>query len=128
MHMIGENLNYHKRITAKRRKRDGSACICSGLRELKPFLNEIGQLTAFPAKHKKQLMALWYLAEKIEPCKEYTKPEINGIINSWHTFGDQATLRRELINKQLLFRNRECSRYWAEKDKGSLEDFINDHI
>ena len=44
------------------------------LRELKPFLNEIGQLTAFPAKHKKQLMALWYLAEKIEPCKEYTEP------------------------------------------------------
>ena len=66
------------------------------LRELKPFLNEIGQLTAFPAKHKKQLMALWYLAEKIEPCKEYTEPEINGIINSWHTFGDQATLKGSL--------------------------------
>lgn len=47
-------------------------------------------------------MALWYLADKIDMDREYSEPEINSLINSLHTFGDQATLRRELINKRLL--------------------------
>ena len=36
------------------------------LRELKPFINDKGQLTSYPAKYKKKLMALWYLADKID--------------------------------------------------------------
>ena len=38
--------------------------------ELLPFLNERGQLTALPAKHKKKLMALWYLAGKLEAGRQ----------------------------------------------------------
>ena len=36
--------------------------------ELKPFLNEKEQLTALPAKHKKKLLALYYLSGKVEPA------------------------------------------------------------
>ena len=87
------------------------------LRELKPFINDKGQLTSYPAKYKKKLMALWYLADKI-----------NSLINSLHTFGDQATLRRELINKRLLFRSTDCSRYWAEENDDTFEAFMQRFI
>ena len=96
--------------------------------ELLPFLNERGQLTALPAKHKKKLMALWYLADKIDMDCEYSEPEINSLINSLHTFGDQATLRRELINKRLLFRSTDCSRYWAEENDDTFEAFMQRFI
>lgn len=98
------------------------------LRELKPFINEEGQLTSYPAKYKKKLMALWYLADKIDMDREYSEPEINSLINSLHTFGDQATLRRELINKRLLFRSTDCSRYWAEENDDTFEAFMQRFI
>lgn len=44
------------------------------LRELKPFINDKGQLTSYPAKYKKKLMALWYLADKIDMDREYSEP------------------------------------------------------
>lgn len=94
------------------------------LRELKPFINEEGQLTSYPAKYKKKLMALWYLADKIDTGREYSEPEINSL----HTFGDQATLRRELINKRLLFRSTDCSRYWAEENDDTFEAFMQRFI
>ena len=98
------------------------------LRELKPFINDKGQLTSYPAKYKKKLMALWYLADKIDMDCEYSEPEINSLINSLHTFGDQATLRRELINKRLLFRSTDCSRYWAEENDDTFEAFMQRFI
>ena len=33
---------------------------------------------------------------------------------SSYTFGDPATLRRELVNMKLLGRESDCSRYWKE--------------
>lgn len=98
------------------------------LRELKPFINEEGQLTSYPAKYKKKLMALWYLADKIDTGREYSEPEINSLINSYHTFGDQATLRRELIDKGLLLRSADCSRYWAEENDDTFEAFMQRFI
>lgn len=49
--------------------------------DLKPFLDENLRLTAIPAKNKKKLSALYYLAEKIEPYRDYTEPEINDILD-----------------------------------------------
>ena len=71
-----------------------------------------GRLTAFPAKQKKKLLALWYLASQIAPGRTYTEPEINALLNEWTRFRDPATLRRELYNKMLLNRTTDCSRYW----------------
>ncbi len=68
---------------------------------------EDGCLTAFPAKHKKKLAALWYLAGKLEADRQYTEQEINDLLDEWTLFHDPATLRRELYNKQLLDRTAE---------------------
>ena len=46
--------------------------------ELRPFLNEQGQLISLPAKNKKKLLAIWYLAERIPARRTFTEAEING--------------------------------------------------
>lgn len=95
--------------------------------ELLPFLNERSQLTALPAKHKKKLMALWYLAGKLEAGRQYTEPEINDLLDGWTTFHDPATLRRELYNKHLLSRTEDCRWYWKETT-APLAAFIAEYI
>ena len=72
-------------------------------------------MTALPAKHKKKLMALWYLAGKIEAGRQYTEPEINDLLDEWTRFHDPATLRREMYNRRLLDRCADGSAYWAEE-------------
>ena len=80
-----------------------------------PFLDENGKLKSYPTKQKKKLVALEYLATKLEADRIYTEKEINRIINSWCIFQDPATLRREMYNNHLLYRTKDCSQYWAEK-------------
>ena len=83
-----------------------------GLAGLTPFLDENGRLSAFPAKHKKKLLALWYLAGKIESGRQYSEPEINDLLDEWTLFHDPTTLRREIerpiaaaIGKMKVFRH-----------------------
>lgn len=91
---------------------------------LAPFLDAQGRLTAFPAKNKKKLLALWYLSSKIEAGQQYTEAQINDLLDLWTTFHDPATLRRELYNKHLLNRTANCMQYWRENEALSLVDFI----
>lgn len=98
------------------------------LLELKSFLDEEGRLTAMPAKHKKKLAALWYLAEKIEAGRQYSEAEINELLDKWAIFRDHATLRRELYNKYLLNRTADCKLYWKEEKTRSFEEFIKKYI
>ena len=39
--------------------------------ELRAFLDEKGRLTSLPTKFKKQLCAVWYLADKLEQTRDY---------------------------------------------------------
>lgn len=98
------------------------------IKELKSFLNEDMQLTALPAKHKKQLVAFYYLATKIDAKQKYTEMQINEVLNRWAIFGDPATLRREMYNKRLLNRTNDCTSYWKEENIPSLDDFIASNI
>lgn len=92
--------------------------------ELAPFLDPTGRLIRLPAKHRKKLLALWMLAEKIEPGRTYTEPELNDLLDQQTLFHDPATLRRELFNKRLLNRTPDCSRYWKEEPVPPLEEFL----
>ena len=98
------------------------------LSELTPFLDTAGRLIALPAKNKKKLAAIWYLAQKIEPGKQYSEPEINDLLDEWALFRDHATLRRELYNKRLLNRTADCSLYWKSDNIPPLEEFIENYI
>lgn len=98
------------------------------LRELLPFLNERGQLKNWPAKRKKKLMALWYLAGRIEAEKIYSEPEINDLLDEWTAFHDPATLRRELYNHFLLNRLSDGRQYWRTEEIPPLETFLSTYL
>ena len=98
------------------------------LAELSPFLTPDGRLTALPAKHRKKLAALWYLAGKLDAGRQYTEPEINDLLDAWTLFHDPATLRRELYTKRLLDRSADCRSYQRAGTLPPLADFISSHI
>lgn len=98
------------------------------LSDLAPFLDREGRLISFPAKHKKKLIALWYLAGKIEADRQYTESEINALLDEWTLFHDPATLRRELYNKRLLNRTTDCSSYRKADNIPAFEEFIKHYV
>ena len=92
--------------------------------ELTPFLDGDERLRSFPAKHKKKLLALWYLAGKVEAGRQYTEAELNELLNAWTLFHDPATLRRELYNKRLLERTPDGGRYWRAEPFPELAEIL----
>ena len=96
--------------------------------EIKAFLDEQGRLKALPSKRKKALAAVYYAGSKLEAGREYTESEINDVIDDWTAYHDPATLRRELYNKRLLNRTKDCSRYWKAENVPSVEAFLAENI
>ncbi|BAL00370.1 hypothetical protein OBV_31710 [Oscillibacter valericigenes Sjm18-20] len=78
-----------------------------------PFLDDAGRITQLPSKQKPRLAVLEYLAGKFELNCIYSEQQVNEICNRWHTFGDHFILRRELVDNDLLNRERDGSRYWC---------------
>jgi hypothetical protein len=74
---------------------------------LRDFFEE-GPLKEIPATRKKRDVILRWLAERFEPGRVYTEPEVNELLKRYHP--DAATLRRELIGYKLL--GREHGAYW----------------
>ena len=94
---------------------------------IKNFLDEDNRLIAFPAKRKMKMFALCYLAGKFEPRKRYTEKEFNEILNQWHTFGDPATLRRELYNNRFIDRENNGQAYWLEETQPDLKELMKQY-
>jgi hypothetical protein len=80
--------------------------------ELKNHLDSEGRLTLWPSKRTLQLVALDYLASKLEVGKVYSEKEVNTLLDQHHTFKDAALLRRELYERGLLNRAKDGSEYW----------------
>ena len=103
------------------------------LRELQPFLNERGQLKNWPAKKKRKVLALWYLAGQMEMGKVYSEAEINTLLDELKEStqkyeDDPATLRRELFNHFLLNRTADGRQYWRAEEIPSLEAFLTKYL
>ena len=92
--------------------------------ELRSFLDERGRLTAMPSKYKRQLMAVWYLAGKLEAGRIYTQDELGDALDAWHTFHDPAALRRYMVDLGLAERERDGSCYRRIDTLPSLEEFL----
>jgi hypothetical protein len=88
--------------------------------------DEQARLVRLPNKLTVQRLAMWWLWTIFEAGRTYTEREVNAILNAHHTFGDQATLRRELVNMKLLDRKPDCSVYWKEPaiPEGDAQDFL----
>ncbi len=83
--------------------------------------DERGRLTRWPNKFAVQRIALWALWQRFDARRSYSEREVNAVINTWATYGDHATLRRELINMKLLGRKSDCSEYWKEPQRAGDE-------
>jgi hypothetical protein len=83
--------------------------------------DDAGRLVRLPNKFSVQQMVMWVLWTRFAPRRTYTEKEVNAVLNSQHTFGDYATLRRELVNMKLLGRESDCSSYWKEPRRPDAE-------
>jgi hypothetical protein len=70
-----------------------------------------GRLVRWPQKFSVQRLAMWVLWTRFDARRTYTERDVNDILKAWHTWGDHATLRRELVNHKLLVRKSDCSEY-----------------
>ena len=71
-----------------------------------------GVMTVFPAKRKKQLVILRWLATLFEADKMYSEAEINAILKRVYA-EDFVTLRRDLVEMGYLRRERGGGKYWV---------------
>ena len=94
-----------------------------GENEIRNFLDEQGRLKSYPAKRKRQIYALVYLASKFERDRLYTEKEVNEVISNWHTFNDWALLRRDLLDARFLSRKPDGSEYRLNEPLPTIESF-----
>jgi len=81
-----------------------------GRKALEHF-DAVGRLVRWPHKYSIQRLAMWVLWTRFDARRVYTEAEVNHVLKAWHTWGDHATLRRELINHGLMTRRSDCSEY-----------------
>lgn len=91
---------------------------------IKAYLDEDGRVTRMPSKKKKNLFVLSYLADRIPEDREYTEREFNEVLSGLHTFGDAATLRREMYDYFLIDRKQNGSLYAVKKDRLPAEALV----
>ena len=70
-----------------------------------------GRLMRWPVKYSVQKLVMWVLWTRFDAKRSYTEAEVNAILKAANLFFDHATLRRELINHQLMSRKSDCTDY-----------------
>lgn len=85
--------------------------------KLENFLDENGKVNNWPAKRNSKVEVVKYVSEKFDEDRFYSEKEVNEIIKQWHTFGDYFLVRREMIEHNVMARERDGSKYWKVKEK-----------
>jgi predicted GNAT family N-acyltransferase len=81
------------------------------MKDLSKTLNEDGQVARWPKDRQQRVLILDYLATKFDTGKTYHELEVNELLKRWHTFQDWSGLRRELVDRGYLTRNRDGTEY-----------------
>ena len=89
------------------------------LRRLLTCFDTQGRLTRWPNKFAAQQTAIWALWSRLPAQRELTEKQVNAYLSASHTYGDPATLRRELVNAKLLWRTVDCRVYRKEQRRPS---------
>lgn len=72
---------------------------------IRNFFSKEGKLKNIPSQLKKKLIILEHMVTNLEAGRSYSEKEINEFIKAYHE--DFATIRREFIMHQFLFREKE---------------------
>lgn len=81
------------------------------------FLDKNGLVKIWPKKHADKIIVLEYLITKFDIGKTYSEKMINEVLNNWHTFHDWPLLRRELVDRGYLLRDKAGYEYWVVSKK-----------
>lgn len=76
-------------------------------RVLDTFIRD-GRLVQIPARHKKRMVVLRWLADHFRPAERYSEHQVNELLQRYHD--DRATLRRLLVDNELM--QRKAGLYW----------------
>jgi hypothetical protein len=76
--------------------------------QLRPFVRD-GRISVIPAKHAVRLLLLDRVAQAFEPGRRYPELAVNEILK--RLYDDHATLRRYLVDEELLSRTPDGT-YW----------------
>lgn len=93
-------------------------------RELKAFLDDGGRVTALPAKRKKQMLAYFWIANRLPEDGVWNERALNAALNDLHTFGDPAIIRRTLVDLGVLDRDPRGTRYTVITPFPTLDEFL----
>ena len=74
------------------------------------YLNPDGTIRQIPTQAEKLMVILRYLVAAFTPGVDYTEKEVNTIIRRFNV--DVSGLRRDLIDRGLMARESNGSRYW----------------
>ncbi len=77
---------------------------------IKTYIKEDGKLTELPKKEKKKIILLQEICKQFDSSKNYSEKSVNSIINT--IFDDYVTVRRYLIEYDLMKRTEDGSVYW----------------
>lgn len=91
------------------------------LRKLLACFDTQGRLLRWPNKFAAQQLAIWALWSRLPAQRELSEKQVNAYLDRFHTFGDPATLRRELVNARLLWRTVDCRVYRKEARRPNEE-------
>lgn len=69
---------------------------------------EGGRLKQIPARRKKRMVILRWLADHFRPAERYTEAQVNEILLRYHD--DPAYLRRLMVDEELM--HRYGGQYW----------------
>ena len=69
------------------------------------------RLVRLPTKYSVLKLTLWVLWTRFELHRAYTEKEVNAVLKEANGFDDHVTLRRELVEHDLLTRKSDCSEY-----------------
>jgi len=80
------------------------------------LIDSLNRIIRWPKKQSEKELVLEYISSKIEIGKKYTESEINGIIIQWQRFDDYALIRREMFDRNMIKRTKDCKEYWKDKE------------
>ncbi|SFL35906.1 group I intron endonuclease [Paenibacillus sp. 1_12] len=72
-----------------------------------------GPITSFPSKEKKKFIILQHLISRFKAGRRYTEKEVNMLLEQ--AYPDYVTLRRYMIEYELMDREPDGSAYWVKE-------------
>jgi hypothetical protein len=74
------------------------------LERVRRCFDGVGRLQRWPNKRAEQVLVSWVVWSMLPEGTRFSEAEINTMLGGWHDLGDQALLRRELVDLGLLQR------------------------